>query len=290
MAENTYKEMGGGRSIFYGWGEAMHTRFDAILCHRPQAECEAAFQKILSELKRLDGRLSKFDPSSDIARINALAADSPVPVDEEIWNILVSALRYGARTAFNFDVTYASKKGSPDNRIHLDPKKKAVLFKSRGTEIDLGGFGKGYGLQKIQETLLADGWTDFLLNFGNSSVCARGDRPGAEGWSIGVENQSRPGINALEVTLRNQSLNTSGNTAQHTRHIYSSKWNEYVPGSKSVSVVTGLPLEGEVLSTALFSAGHSTDPKDKTGLLKLFSNIHAYEIDYASGSPTVKVL
>ena len=290
MNEHTYKELGSGRSIFYGWGEAMHTRIDAILCHRPQPECEAVVGRVIGELKRLEGRLGKFDPSSDIARINARAADEPVAVDEELWEILRAALRYGAATGFHFDATYASKKGSPDNRIHLDTQKRAVLFKSRGTEIDLGGFGKGYGLQKVREMLLAEGWTDFLLNFGNSSVCAHGNRPGASGWSVGVENLSRPGTNALEITLHNQSLNTSGNTAQHTRHIYSTKWNEYIAGSKSVSVVSALPLEGEVLSTALFASGHGTDTSERRVLLKKFPDMRAYEIEYALGSHTVRVL
>ncbi len=288
--ENTYKDLGSGRSIFYGWGEAMHTRVDVILCHRPQAECEAAVGRAIGELKRLEGRLNRFDPSSDIARINARAADEPMAVDEELWEILLSALRYGAATNFHFDATYASKKGSPENRLYLDPKKRSVLFRSRGTVIDLGGFGKGYGLQRVREMLLAEGWTDFLLNFGNSSVCAHGDRPGASGWSVGVDNQNRPGINALEITLHDQSLNTSGNTAQHPRHIYSTKWNEYIVDSRSVSVVSALPLEGEILSTALFSAGHGTDKSDRTAILQKFPTVRAYEIEYALGSHTVRVL
>ena len=288
MGENIYKELGEGRSIFYGWGEAMHTRVDLILCHRPQAESEAAARKILGELKRLEGRLSKFDPSGDMARINAQAADRPVPVDDEIRDILVSALRYGQKTGYYFDVTYASKKGSPRDRIHFDPDRNTVLFKTRGTVIDLGGFGKGYGLEKVQEMLLADGWTEFLLNFGNSSVCARGDRPGGTGWGIGVENQLRAGSNALELILHNRSLNTSGNTGQHTRHIWSAARQDYIGNPGSISVVTENPLEGEILSTALFCA--LTDVPDRLpDFLGNFPNAKIYGINYDGGTPTVKV-
>lgn len=284
-----YRELDNGRSIFYGWGEAMHTRLDVILCHRPQSACEEAFDRIAGELKRLEGRLNKFDPSSDIARINTQAADRPVPVDDEMWNILIAACRYGAMTDFAFDATWSSKKGSPESRLHLDPQKRAVLFRRRGTEIDLGGFGKGYGLQQVQQMLIAEGWADFLINFGNSSVCARGDRPGADGWTIGVENQIRPGSNALEITLRNQSLNTSGNTGRHDRHIWSPTRGEYIGGMGSISVVTDGPLEGEVLSTALFAARHGA-PERIPDFLRNFPGVRACEIIYPAGNTTVRML
>jgi thiamine biosynthesis lipoprotein len=289
MSENTYRDLGGGRAIFYGWGEAMHTRFDAILCHRPQAECEGSFGRILGELKRLEGRLNRFEPSSDIARINDLAADGPVRVDEELWGILVAALRYGAMTAQAFDATYASRRGRAGERLHLDPGKRVVLFRARGTSVDLGGFGKGYGLQRVQNMLLEEGWTDFLLNFGNSSVCARGDRPGACGWTIGVEDQSRPGSNALEITLRDQSLNTSGNTPRHDGHIYSPACGEYVGGPGSVSVVTDDPLEGEVLSTALFADRAAVEGRTPD-FLRNFPGVRAYRIVYSGGGSTVRII
>jgi thiamine biosynthesis lipoprotein ApbE len=137
--------------------------------------------------------------------------------------------------------------------------------------------------------LLAEGWADFLINFGNSSVCARGDRPGADGWTIGVENQARPGSNALEITLRNQSLSTSGNTGRHDRHIFSPIKGEYIAGLSSLSVVTDEPLEGEVLSTALFAARHD-EPERIPAFLRQFPGVRAYEIAYAAGSASVRVL
>ena len=289
MDESVYKELGKGRSIFYGWSEAMHTRIDVILCHRPQEQCEAAVRGIVAELKRIEKMISRFDPSSDIARINALAAHQPVAVGPETLEILLSALRFGAKTDCRFDVTHASAKGKLNERLYLDPARRQVLFKVKGVEVDLGGYGKGYALQKVQEKLLADGWTDYLLNFGNSTVCARGDRPGGEGWCIGVENQLRGGSNALELTLRNQSLNTSGNTGQHSNHIYSADRDGYIGGLGSVSVVTDGPLEGEVLSTALFSALDGGRGEDVSFTTR-FPGARAYGIDYASGSPVVNVL
>jgi thiamine biosynthesis lipoprotein len=296
--DGTYRELGPGRAIFYGWGEAMHTRLDVILCHRPQAECEEAFRKIVGELRRLESLLSRFEPSSDIARVNAGAADRPVKVEDEVLDVLKTALRYGAMTGYAFDATYASKKGNPADRLYLDPRNREVLFRVRGVSVDLGALGKGYALQKAQEMLLAEGWSDFLLNFGNSSVCARGDRPGARGWTVGVENQRHPGSNALEITLFDRSLTTSGNTGRHDGHIFSSARREYIRsvdggrGVGSVSVVTAGPLEGEALSTALFAALHDrpdTLPDFMNAFAENDPGLRAYGITYTGGNTTVNV-
>lgn len=295
MSDSTWKDLGSGRSVFYGWGEAMHTRFDALLCHRPAAEGEAAFRRMLFELRRVEGLISRFDPASELSRVNAGAAEGPVTVGEELWEILRSALRYGARTDHAFDITHASTRGTPAGRVHLDALRRAVLFGRRGTVVDLGGYGKGYALARVQELLLEEGWSDFLLNFGNSSVCARGDRPGADGWTVGVENQARPGTNALEITLRDQSLNTSGNTLRHDGHIRSTG-GAYLTGSGSVSVTTPGPLEGEVLSTALFAARGAarnsapTDPGRPPDWLARFPDARAWAVDYAAGAATVRVV
>jgi len=293
MSDSTWKDLGSGRAIYYGWGEAMHTRFDALLCHRPQAECEAAFGRTLAELRRVEGLISRFDPSSELSRVNAGAADGPVAVGEELWEILRSALRYGALTDHAFDITHASTRGAPAERVHLDARRRAVLFGRRGTTIDLGGYGKGYALARVQELLLEEGWADFLLNFGNSSVCAHGDRPGADGWTVGIENQARPGTNALEITLRNCSLNTSGNTPRHDGHIRSAG-GAYLTGLGSVSVTTPGPLEGEVLSTAIFATRGATDATNTPGRtpdwLARFPDVRVWAVDYAAGAATVRVI
>ncbi len=283
-----YKKLDAGGSIYYAWATAMHTRIDVVLCHRPQDECRTAAGALIAELERLETRLNRFDPESDLARINASAAKQYVDLDPEMWGILTSALGYGAKTDWFFDVTVQSsgRLAPPAGRVVMDAKKQAATFSGKGVVIDLGGFAKGYGLEKVQRQLLEAGWQDFLINFGNSSVCARGNQPGGPGgWKVGVENIRQAGTNALELTLHNQSLNTSGNTPKHTRHIFSKAEGGLVDRLESVSVVTASPLDGEALSTALFAAG-----KETAGFLKNFETGGVYAVKYAPAHHTVEVL
>lgn len=292
MDNNIYKKIDKHRSIYYGWATAMHTRLDLILCNRPQEECERAAKATVQELQRLEKRLNRFNPTSDISRINSRADKEPVVLDEEMWNILTIALNYGMKTQHLFDITANSRNKStpPGRRIFMDPDKKVILFKSKEIEIDLGGFAKGYGIEIVQNRLIAEGWNDYLINFGNSSVCARGNRPGGEGWNVGVENITKPGSNVLEITLRNQALNTSGNTVAHTKHIYSQKTGGYVDSIGSVSVTSDQPLEGEVLSTAIFSACNHPEEGQTLEFIKKIPGIRAYAVNYQPETHTIRVL
>ncbi|MDR2935727.1 MAG: FAD:protein FMN transferase, partial [Rikenellaceae bacterium] len=150
-----YKKLDAGGAIYYAWATAMHTRIDVVLCHRPQDECQAAAEALVAELGRLEARLNRFDPESDLTRINALAARQYIDLDPEMWGILASALNYGTKTDWFFDVTVQStgRLAPPAGRVVMDMKKHAITFSGKGVVIDLGGFAKGYGLEKVQQQL-----------------------------------------------------------------------------------------------------------------------------------------
>ena len=287
--QSIYRETADGCPMWYGWTSAMHTRFDAILCGRGQEECEAAFRRMTEELNRLEKRLSRFDPVSDVWKINALAADEPVMLDGEMRDMLTAALEYGRKTEWFFDITAGSpaRKVHPSQRVFLDPGTGEALFKTRGVQLDLGGYAKGYAVEVLKKELLEKGWRDFLLNFGNSSVYGGGSRPGGDGWRIGVEHPERPGFNVLEVTLRDNALNTSSNMPQHTEHIFLPVSDRYAKDTMAVSVVSESPLDGEVLSTAVFAAAADGRP---VGFLRNFGKVSVYGIRYEGLFPVVSVL
>ncbi|MDR2935846.1 MAG: FAD:protein FMN transferase, partial [Rikenellaceae bacterium] len=86
-------------------------------------------------------------------------------------------------------------------------------------------------------------------------------------------------------TLYDQSLNTSGNTPKHTRHIFSKSEGGPIDRLESVSTVTPSPLDGEALSTALFAAG-----KEAADFLKNFETGGVYAVKYGRPGHTVEVL
>jgi thiamine biosynthesis lipoprotein len=62
-------------------------------------------------------------------------------------------------------------------------------------EIDLGGIGKEYAVDRAFEILRARSLIPFLINFGGDLRASAAPTQGA--WRVGVEHPSRPGATAL---------------------------------------------------------------------------------------------
>src|SRR5262245_21352688 len=162
--------------------EAMGTRFEALLVGHDEEHLEAVAVAVIEEIIRLEGVLSRFDPRSEIARINREAGHAPVRVDREVFALLERCERARRSTDGFFDVTaYAHSPGAASD-LRLDVEICAVQFAGPGEALDLGGVGKGYALDRGREIMLRFGVTCGLLHGGTSSVLAVGAPTGQSGW------------------------------------------------------------------------------------------------------------
>ena len=59
-----------------------------------------------------------------------------------------------------------------------------IRFRSDCVEIDLGGIGKGYAVDRAIAVLKAAGIRHALVNAGGSSIAAIGAPPGTKGWPV----------------------------------------------------------------------------------------------------------
>jgi thiamine biosynthesis lipoprotein len=172
---------------------AMGTMFEFLLQGADPEHLAAVGEAMLDEVTRLDQLLSRFDPTSEIARLNRRAALEPTPVDRELFEILLDCQSRCRQTDGYFDVTYASPpiggvRGPQgfDQRVRLDAATRSVFFLTPGTLLDLGGYGKGYALDAASELLAEFAVEHALLHGGTSSVLARGSGPDPQGWPVGL--------------------------------------------------------------------------------------------------------
>src|SRR5437763_14639010 len=93
--------------------EAMGTFFEVFLAGDDDEHLLAVADAALDEVTRLERLLSRFDPASEIARVNREAAGRPVLVDYEVWDLLRACRDPRDRTAGCFDVTAGSGGGGP---------------------------------------------------------------------------------------------------------------------------------------------------------------------------------
>ncbi len=123
---------------------------------RPDAVFDAAFDTI-AQVQRC---LSRFDPSSDIARFNALPGGASLPVREPTVVVLEAARALRDESGSLFDITL----GSGAMGWHCDGD---VLHKSGdGARLDLGGIGKGYAVDAAVQALRGRGCTAGWVNAG----------------------------------------------------------------------------------------------------------------------------
>jgi thiamine biosynthesis lipoprotein len=183
---------------------AMATTFDIRIFHESKTYAKQVARVLFDEIDRLEKSLSRFVQSSDIAQINHLAAHEPVRVNIETIECLRLAEQMRQQTNGAFDITRAGK------TIELCDQTFSVRLQDPDTNIDLGGIGKGFALDKTAELL--DEWDieAALLHGGGSSVLALGTPPGQEGWKLGVGTGSEEKNERRTILLRDNAISASG--------------------------------------------------------------------------------
>ncbi len=252
-----YKEISPGKSLFYTWFEAMHTRIDLVFCHLSEESCKQLREEIIQELSRLEKILNRFDPESELSIVNKTAAKEKVIISDELSGIICSCLDYRTKTFEYFDISV--HKNSPfGDADAIEISGNTITLSHPGVQLDLGGYAKGYALDNCKKIIEKYGCKDSLLSFGNSSVLAIGDHPVGNGWKISLA-KSATNNSPEDILLFDECLSTSGNSIEKM-HIYSPLSGKYVEAGNPVSVKTKTGTTGEVLSTALFiaQADHSS--------------------------------
>src|SRR5258708_37292930 len=86
----------------------MGTRITVELWSEDKPKAEAAIDAVLDEMRHIDESMSTYKPTSEVSQVNAKAADGPMHIGKELFDLLVKAKEYSAITDGAFDITYAS--------------------------------------------------------------------------------------------------------------------------------------------------------------------------------------
>lgn len=124
--------------------------------------------------------------------------------------------------------------------------------------LDLGGFGKGFGLDLLKQQLLHRGISNMMLNAGGDIVSY--GRAGARPWVVGIKNPFADNALATLELSHNETVFTSGNyergfvlKGKHYHHI--------------INPFTGYPSSGIASATVIGDNGAWSDAAATTMLL-----------------------
>lgn len=129
------------------------------------------------------------------------------------------------------------------------------LLLPAGMELDFGGIGKEYAVDRAYELLAARDWAPFLINFGGD---LRANRPPSHGrWQVGVERPDTDREATMILELDHGALATSGDSRRFLLkdgvrygHILDPRTGWPVPNSpRSVTVAASSCTEAGLLST-----------------------------------------
>jgi len=222
-------------------GDAMGAMYSVVLYGSDQAKMEAATDAAFGEVARLDRMLSNYRADSEWSGVNRHAAQAPVKVSPELFQLLSACLEYSRQSEGAFDISvgplmklWGFYKGygslpKPDEvaeaigkigyrHIHLDSSAGTVSFDRPGVELDPGGIGKGYAVDRMVDVLKRLGFEIAYVAGSDSSIYGLGAPPTEpRGWRVEIKDPRNPRRAVAEVFLKNMSLSTSGSAEKFFR-------------------------------------------------------------------------
>ena len=141
-----------------------------------------------------------------------------------------------------------------------------IRLRSDCVEIDLGGIGKGYAVDRAIGVLKAAGIRHALINAGSSSIASIGSPPDRQGWPV-LLNARVAGHQIL--LLRDRSISTSEQSS--SGEIIDPRTGAPAESKLAVSVVAPSATVSDALSTTLLML----PLEDAMKLLPQFDNVSA---------------
>ena len=234
-----------------------------------------------AEAARIEERYSRYREDSIVSAINR-ANGAAIQVDEETAMLLDYAATCFELSEGRFDITSgALRRVWRFDGGAVVPSPTAIqavlehvgwprarwasptLELPAGMEIDLGGIGKEYAVDRAASLVAHECEAAFLVNFGGD-LFARGPRRGDRPWIVGVDDPTRTGEAALlAIELTAGGLATSGDArrfvlweGRRLGHILDPRTGWPIEGGpRSVTVVARSCLEAGTLATLAYLRG-----------------------------------
>lgn len=277
---NTTKTTPSGRHMFMAMNSPCEIQLDCDDVNLARdlgllAEAEAA---------RIEAKYSRYKQDSLLSQVNR-SNGKPVPVDTEMMALLAYADSCYRLSNGLFDITSgvlrriwrfdgSQKLPSNDEVEALRPfigwdkvelGAHSVTLPT-GMEIDFGGLGKEYAVDRTVMLLAAETDIPLLVNFGGD-LRVSGPHSDGSPWRIAIESVETEGKSEGRVDMRAGALTTSGDARRFLlkdgvrySHILNPLTGRPVMGApRSVTVAAATCLEAGIMSTLAMIKGHEAE-------------------------------
>jgi thiamine biosynthesis lipoprotein len=259
----------------------MGTRIEVELWADDADKGNQGIDAVMAEMDRIDRDMSTYKPTSEVSLVNASAAQAPMHISDELFDLLTTALEYSRITDGAFDITYASVGFMYDFRSHIKPTEEqiqaalpavnyrhvvldkeahTVFFTQPGVRIDLGGIGKGYAVDRGIDILQGMGFNHMLVTAGGDSRMV-GDRFGKP-WIVGIRHPDDKNRVIAKIPLVDTAISTSGDYERYFdegdvryHHIIDPRTGHSASKVRSATVLASTATRTDGLSKTAFVLG-----------------------------------
>ncbi len=210
-------------------------------------------------VSRLENELTEYRPSSPVYQLNHSLKESPVVFESSTFELLEKSEKMRLLTEGFFDPSAKSKTPSPSPRFQWDPTSRKCWKNDNDAWLGFGAIGKGYALDQVRLLIESQGFYDYALSAGESSLILSGHaapyEPWTWGWSWKKDDQGENlGIPFSHTTGEPIAIGVSG-LHEKGKHIIDPTTGTAATAVKSVIVGHASAAEADALSTAIFVSG-----------------------------------
>lgn len=243
------------------------TRVEVLTWDASEDKARAAVAEVLREFDRLHRAYHAWEPSELTALNQAIAAGQrDIPVSPELAAMLTEAKAIAATGDELFDPALGQLIAlwgfHTDTFVPVqpDPAKLAELVRAHPTmadltiadgkvtsrnpavQLDLGGYGKGYALDRAAVILKAHGVTNALINIGGNVLAlgSKGDQP----WRVGIQHPREPRPLATLPLRDGEAIGTSGDYQRYFEldgerfcHLLDPRTGQPARGTQAVTIL-----------------------------------------------------
>ena len=288
----------GKEPLYQEQGYVFGTLVEVSVYGEDEVKAKQAVAAVMQEFQRLHNLLHAWKPSPLSELNTAFAQGKALPLSPELEAMLRDAAQLSEQSGGLFNPAIGGmvklwgfhadefKPALPDEKqlaalVAAQPQMKDISFSSatlhrageitassrnRAVQLDLGGYAKGYALDRAAELLENMGVHNALINIGGNVMAlgAHGSRP----WRVGIQHPRKPGPLATLELHDGEAIGTSGDYQRYFElggkrycHLIDPRSGQPAQGVQAVTVLTHGARAGvlsDATSKPLFLSGAGT--------------------------------
>jgi thiamine biosynthesis lipoprotein len=223
----------GREPLYQSQGYVFGTLVDVSIYGEPGPRARELANHVLQDFQALHNQLHAWQPGSELSRLNQSFADGKsLPISAELAQIITNATALSVQsnglfnpaigglikqwgfqrdefTPVKIDATAVTQ------LVKADPKMTDIIIennlassKNPAVKLDLGGYAKGYALDRAAKYLRSQNVKNALINIGGNIIALgkHGEKP----WRVGIQHPRKPGPIATLDLNDGWAIGTSG--------------------------------------------------------------------------------